>query len=101
VQKDIIVKRLFLAAMLGALATGAAGADEPAKEKVLVEEQFTGELGKDWSWVREDPKAWRLEKGALVLRTLPGYLHAKSNDSKNILLRPPQVGQAVGGRGLP
>jgi len=49
---------------------------------------FTGELGKEWSWVREDPNAWRIEKGSLVLRTLPGYLHAKSNNSQNVLLRP-------------
>ena len=29
---------------------------------------------------------WR--KSALIIRTLPGYLHAKSNNSKNLLLRP-------------
>jgi WD40 repeat protein/regulation of enolase protein 1 (concanavalin A-like superfamily) len=57
-------------------------------EKVLFEEPFTDQLAKGWSWVREDPKAWRLEKGALVLRTLPGYLHAKENNARNILLRP-------------
>jgi regulation of enolase protein 1 (concanavalin A-like superfamily) len=62
-------------------------ADPAPTEKVLFEEQFAAELGKGWSWVREDPKSWRIEKGALVLRTLPGYLHAKHNDSKNILLR--------------
>ena len=62
--------------------------DKPVKEKVLFEEQFTGDLGKEWSWVREEPTAWRIEKGALVLRTLPGYLHARSNNSKNVLLRP-------------
>jgi regulation of enolase protein 1 (concanavalin A-like superfamily) len=63
-------------------------ANQAPTEKVLFEEQFAAELGKGWSWVREDPKAWRIDKGALVLRTLPGYLHAKHNDSKNILLRP-------------
>lgn len=82
------MKRWLLVAILGILATQGKGADEGSKEKVLFEEQFTGELAKEWSWVREDPKAWRIEKGALVLRTLPGYLHAKHNDSKNILLRP-------------
>jgi acetyl esterase/lipase/regulation of enolase protein 1 (concanavalin A-like superfamily) len=58
------------------------------EDKVLFEETFAGDLGKDWSWVREEPRAWKIDKGALVLRTLPGYLHAKSNDSKNVLLRP-------------
>jgi regulation of enolase protein 1 (concanavalin A-like superfamily) len=57
-------------------------------EKVLFEEKFVDKFDKDWSWVREDPKAWRLEQGVLVLRTLPGYLHAKSNDARNVLLRP-------------
>jgi regulation of enolase protein 1 (concanavalin A-like superfamily) len=82
------MKRVLLAALLGALTTGATGADRAPEEKVLFEEQFAGELGKGWSWVREDPKAWRIEKGALVLRSLPGYLHAKHNDSRNVLLRP-------------
>jgi len=82
------MNRLLFAAVLGILATGIAGADKAPMEKVLFEEKFTGELGKDWSWVREDPKAWRIDQGALVLRTLPGYLHAKANNSRNILLRP-------------
>jgi hypothetical protein len=34
-----------------------------AREKVLFEERFTGELDKEWSWVREDPKAWRIDQG--------------------------------------
>ncbi len=82
------MKQLLLTAMLGAFAAAALAADKPPAEKVLFEAKFTGELGKDWSWVREDPKAWKIDQGALVLRTLPGYLHAKSNDSKNVLLRP-------------
>ncbi|MFO0965610.1 MAG: DUF1349 domain-containing protein [Gemmataceae bacterium] len=57
-------------------------------EKVLFVEPFNDELGKGWSWVREDAKAWRLDKGALVLRTLPGHLRAERNNSKNVLLRP-------------
>ena len=85
------MKRLLFAALLGTLTTGIAAADKDkkeTKEKVIFTEPFAGELDKQWSWVREEPKAWRIEKGALVLRTLPGYLHAKSNDSKNVLLRP-------------
>lgn len=57
------------------------------QEKVLFEEKFEGALDKEWSWVREDPKAWKLDKGSLVCRVLPGYLHAKSNNSRNVLLR--------------
>ena len=56
----------------------------------MFEEKFTAELDKGWTWVREDPKAWRIDKdtGALVLRTMPGSLHAERNNSKNLLLRP-------------
>lgn len=82
------MKRLFFAAMLGTLAAGIVGAGQDAEEKVLFEAKFTGGLGKDWSWVREDPNAWRVERGTLVLRTLPGYLHANYNNSRNVLLRP-------------
>jgi regulation of enolase protein 1 (concanavalin A-like superfamily) len=81
------MKRLLLAATLGVLGTGVTGADNPPKEKVIFEEQFTGKLGEGWSWIREDPRAWRIDKGALVLRALPGYLHAQYNDSRNVLLR--------------
>jgi regulation of enolase protein 1 (concanavalin A-like superfamily) len=81
------MKPLLFAAMLGVLGTRITGADKAPMEKVLFEEQFTDRLGKEWSWIREDPKAWRIEKGALVLRTSPGYLYARYNDSKNVLLR--------------
>jgi regulation of enolase protein 1 (concanavalin A-like superfamily) len=82
------MRRLLFVAALGILAASAAGADESPREKALFEERFAGGLGKGWSWLREDPKAWHVEDGALVLRTLPGYLHAKYNDSRNVLLRP-------------
>lgn len=55
------------------------GADE--NEKVLFEEKFASELGPGWSWVRAEPKAWKIEKNILLIRTLPGYLHANSQPS--------------------
>jgi regulation of enolase protein 1 (concanavalin A-like superfamily) len=58
-------------------------------EKVLFEERFGPELVAGWSWVREAPDARRIEAGALVLRSLPGYLHAELNNSRNLLLRTP------------
>jgi regulation of enolase protein 1 (concanavalin A-like superfamily) len=79
---------LVRAAVVVTLATTLAGPGKAAEEKVLFEETFAGDLGKEWSWVREDPRAWRIDKGALVLRTLPGYLHAGNNNSQNVLLRP-------------
>ena len=80
------MKRLLLASVLGIVAVEIVGASP--EDKVLFEEKFVGELGKEWSWVREDPKSWKIDQGALVLRTLPGYLHAGHNDSRNVLLRP-------------
>ena len=68
-----------------AIFTGIASSQQ---EKVLFAEQFAGKLDKEWSWVREDPKAWKLQDGVLVIKNLPGYLHAKYNNSQNILLRP-------------
>lgn len=56
-------------------------------EQVLFEDSFDGRLGPGWSWVREDPQAWRVEKGMLVMRTSAGGLWQKHNNSRNILLR--------------
>ena len=56
--------------------------------RVLFSESFGNKLDKDWSWVREEPKAWHLENHSLVLLTQPGYLHAHMNDAKNVLVHP-------------
>jgi regulation of enolase protein 1 (concanavalin A-like superfamily) len=82
------MKRLLLTAMLGTLTLRILVADVAGEEKLLFEEKFSGELDKDWSWVRERPGAWRIDQGALVLLVSPGYLHAKANNSQNVLLRP-------------
>jgi regulation of enolase protein 1 (concanavalin A-like superfamily) len=72
--------------LLGGLALAAA-AHKP--ETVLFEETFHGKLGDGWAWVRETPGAWKVNKGELVLTVQPGYLHAKYNDARNVLLRDP------------
>lgn len=64
-----------------------AGAGE--KEKPLFTETFTDKLADGWTWVREDPKGWRLDKGTLVVRTSAGGLWMKDNNGGNILLRTP------------
>jgi hypothetical protein len=73
--------------------------DEPkAVEKVVFHDPFSGKLAKGWTWVRETTDSpalavagagsWRVFQNGLVIRVLPGYLHAKTNNSSNILLRP-------------
>ena len=74
--------------MLFALLLGLALGDD-----VLFEEKFADKPGEGWSWVREEPGAWKVEGGALHVRTLPGSIWYKARDAKNILLRkPPAAG---------
>jgi beta-xylosidase len=68
---------------------GMVAAGKTAEEKVLFEEAFTGELGKGWSWVREDGKAWRIDNGTLLIRTSTGSLWQTDNNNRNLLLRTP------------
>src|ERR1700685_1013130 len=63
-----------------------------AQEKSLFTEPFAEKLADGWTWLREDPKGWRLDKGTLIVRTATGGLWRKDNGGSNILLRtPPKV----------
>ena len=70
---------LFLAACTAAVAQ--------EKEQVLFADPFDGTLAKGWTWLREDPKAWRIDRGVLVIKTSTGSLWQKQNNAKNLLLR--------------
>jgi hypothetical protein len=83
------MKSLIVAAVVGTLVMASIATSKTADEKVLFEETFTDELGKGWSWVREDPKAWRIDKGALLIRTSTGSLWQTDNNNHNLLLRTP------------
>ena len=83
------MKSLIVAAVAGTLVMASVAARNIAEEKVVFEEAFTGALGKGWSWVREDAKAWRIEKGALLIRTSTGSLWQTDNNNHNLLLRTP------------
>lgn len=50
-------------------------------------ENFTSPLSAGWHWIREDPKAWKVENGKLLLRSLPGYVYLHHNNAPNVLLR--------------
>lgn len=48
---------------------------------------FSAPLDPGWSWIREDPSAWRRTNGALEIRLLPGNMWGPANDAKNVLTR--------------
>jgi regulation of enolase protein 1 (concanavalin A-like superfamily) len=74
--------------LLGGLALAAATEE---RETVLFEENFDGNLKSGWSWVREDPEAWKVKNGELALTVQPGYLNpwGKDKEAHNLLLRDP------------
>jgi len=60
------------------------------------QEPFQGKLLPGWSWIREDPAAWRISDKGLEVRVQPGNMWGSARDAKNLLLRPapdPAAGQ--------
>ena len=55
-----------------------------AEPKLVFEDTFTDRLAPGWTWLRENPDAWRLNDGALEILVEPG----DANTVKNALLRP-------------
>jgi hypothetical protein len=53
------------------------------QQTVIFEDSFDGRLGEGWSWLRENPSAWRIREGALEIRVEPGV----ANTVKNALVR--------------
>ncbi len=68
--------------ILGALASlilvGAAALDQ-----TVFEDLFDGNLGEGWTWLRENPDAWRLREGGLEIKVEPGV----ADTVKDALLR--------------
>jgi hypothetical protein len=65
------------------------------QEKVVFEEKFAGKLSDGWTWLREDAAGWKLEGGALKIRTQPGKIWYKTKTAKNVLMRRlPEKGSA-------
>ncbi len=65
--------------------------------ETLFEDQFKTRLGKGWSWVRENPKTWRVTEQGLEVRIEPGNMWGPQNDAKNLLVRslPAAAGMAI------
>lgn len=54
------------------------GADGPRPRRVFVD-RFEGKLGEGWTWIRENPDAWRFREGRLEIRVEPGVAHTVKN----------------------
>ena len=69
--------RRFLCALVGlAILVGSIPAAEP---RVVFEDRFDGKLGEGWTWLRENPKTWRIKDGALEIRVEPGVAPTVKN----------------------
>ena len=75
------MKRLLLSVVVLLVCNLSLLAAEP---KVLFEDSFDGKPAEGWTWLRENPDAWRIADGALEIRVEPGLAH----NVKNALLRP-------------
>ncbi len=53
---------------------------------VLVNESFSQPPGEDWTWIRENPDAYKFEDG-LKIQVEPGGLMGAGKDAKNIFVR--------------
>lgn len=58
------------------------------RSRIIFQDNFSPRLAQGWTWVREEPSAWRIANGALSIHTLSGTLWGATNNVKNLLLRP-------------
>ena len=68
------------------LATNLGAADDEGE--VVFRDTFKPRLADGWSWVREDPKAWRIGERGLEVRIHHGNMWGPANDAANVLVRP-------------
>jgi hypothetical protein len=74
------------------LLLGIAAAASAAEPRAVFQDKFEAKLGDGWTWLREDPKAWRISSGGLEIRVQPGV----AANVRNALLRPaPDRGKAT------
>jgi regulation of enolase protein 1 (concanavalin A-like superfamily) len=76
-------KAVRLLSLLVLSAFGSASAAE-----VVFTDEFKGKLGDGWTWVREDPKGWRVSAQGLEVRLQPGNMWGGGNNARNVLVRP-------------
>ena len=54
-----------------------------SSEQIIFSDNFAGELGAGWSWLRENPDCWRIQDGGLEICVEPGV----ADTVKNALVR--------------
>jgi regulation of enolase protein 1 (concanavalin A-like superfamily) len=67
-------------------------------EEVLFKDDFKEKLDPGWSWLRENPRAWRVGDHGLEVLIEPGNMWGPQNNAKNVLLRTapdPAVGEVA------
>src|SRR5213592_624646 len=57
-------------------------------DELLFQDDFKGQLGDGWTWVREHREGWRLTDRGLEVWIEPGNMWGPANDAKNVLVRP-------------
>ena len=82
-MKHLFRVSLWLSLLLSLFSVAACRADE-----VLFQDDFKGKLADGWSWLREDPKGWRVTERGLEVRVQPGNMWGPPNNAKNVLVRP-------------
>jgi hypothetical protein len=70
------MKRMLGIVIVLCLGSLSAWAAEP---KPVLEDGFDGKLGEGWSWLREEPAAWRIKDAALEIRVQPGVAATVKN----------------------
>jgi regulation of enolase protein 1 (concanavalin A-like superfamily) len=78
--------RIVRTAVAAIIAGATVGAD--GDTRLPFRDTFKPKPDAGWTWVREDPKAWRVGEGGLEVRILPGNMWGPANDAKNVLVRP-------------
>jgi regulation of enolase protein 1 (concanavalin A-like superfamily) len=56
-------------------------------QEILFQDDFKGQLGPGWSWVREHRQAWRVTENGLEVRIEPGNMWGPENSAWNLLVR--------------
>lgn len=75
-------------AIIAVIFLGILSAEHVFANDVLFADSFNAPLSAGWSWVREDPKSWRVSDRGLEVRVQPGNMWGNANNAKNVLVRP-------------